>query len=124
MKKQGFTLIELVVTISLAGFFSTFAMQYYLQAVKANNMAAKRNNSYFEYNISKNILKRTLAGNRGECVDGIYRFVGESADSLNSTVPFPELKCSPIAHDRTLVYYLGPLDSTVKSPVGFSTVLE
>ena len=124
MKKHGFTLIELVVTISLAGIFSTFAMEYYLQAIKANNIAAKRNSSYFEYNVSKNILKRTLAGNRGECVDGTYRFVGESADSLNATVPFPKLTCRPIAHDRTLIYFLGPLDSIVTSPVGFSTVLE
>ena len=60
MKKHGFTLIELVVTISLAGIFSTFAMEYYLQAIKANNIAAKRNSSYFEYNVSKNILKNVM----------------------------------------------------------------
>ena len=122
--KRGFTLIELVVTLCIAGIFSTFAMEYYLQAVKANRVAAERDHSYFEYNVSKKLLKRVLADNKGECIDGIYRFVGESADSLNATVPFPELKCSSIAHNRTLVYYLGPLDSAITSPVGFSTVLE
>ena len=122
--KKGFTLIELVVTLCIAGIFSTFAMEYYLQAVKANRAAAEKDQSYFEYNKNKNIMKKTLIDNRGECVDGIYRFVGENADSLNTTVPFPELKCSPIPHGRTLVYYLGPLNSAMKTPVGFSTVLE
>lgn len=59
--KKGFTLIELVVTLCIAGIFSTFAMEYYLQAVKANRAAAERDHSYFEYNVSKKHLKKAIA---------------------------------------------------------------
>jgi prepilin-type N-terminal cleavage/methylation domain-containing protein len=128
--KRGFTLIELVVTLCIAGIFSTFAMEYYLQAVKANRVAAERDHSYFEYNVNKNRLKKTLAENEGFCEDGIYHFTGEASDSLTTAIPFAQLQCSPIAHGRTLVYYIGPINTTKTGrarnahPIAFSSIVE
>ena len=128
--KRGFTLIELVVTLCIAGIFSTFAMEYYLQAVKANRAAAERDHSYFEYNVSKKRLKKAIAENDGICEDGFYHFTGDAADSLTTAIPFVPLQCSPIAHGRTLVYYTGPIDTTKTGrarnahPIAFSTIVE
>ena len=121
--KKGFTLIELVVTISVAGIFSTFAMNYYLQAVKAKQVMVEKHDEYFEYNVFKSKLKRDLLDYEGECKEGKYTFKADQSDFQQPVTPAEGLDCKVRDHNRVLVYYLGKLDSSSKKLVGFSTVL-
>jgi prepilin-type N-terminal cleavage/methylation domain-containing protein len=121
--KKGFTLIELVVTISVAGIFSTFAMNYYLQAIKAKQAMVEKHDEYFEYNVVKSKLKRALLDYEGECKRGKYTFKADQSCFEQPTVPAAGLDCKVLDHSRVLVYYLGKLDSSSKKLVGFSTVL-
>lgn len=121
--KKGFTLIELVITISVAGIFSTFAMNYYLQVIKAKQAMDKRHDEYFEFNVVKSKLKCALQDNEGECKEGKYTFNIEQNDLQQAVFPASGLECKALAHNRVLVYYLGKLDSSSKRLVGFSTVL-
>ncbi|MCQ2063128.1 MAG: prepilin-type N-terminal cleavage/methylation domain-containing protein [Fibrobacter sp.] len=123
--KEGFTLIELVVTMAVSGIFFMLAMHVYVSANGAFVSYKKSHEDYFEYNVKKATAEKMLRENTGECDStGNFSFTGESADSLNEVFPFPEPKCAQLGRERHLVYFLGKLDSTTSAFYGFSATIR
>ena len=118
--RNGFTLIELVVTLAVSGIFFTLAMNMYVTANGAFTGYRKTHEAYFEHNVRAAVANRMLRDNRGTCDGGEFRFAGEAADSLDRAVPFPAPRCKRIDRDRILVYFLGKADSASRELQGFS----
>lgn len=114
--KYGFTLIELVTTTALSGFFFTMAMNLYSTANRAFMTDKKYDELYFEYNVLKAKTKLFLQEHPNFC---------ERSDKyeIEYKLPFHPLQCKRIDKNRHLVYFQGYMDSTQKALVGFSTII-
>lgn len=123
--KNGFTLIELVVTMAVSGIFFTLAMNMYCNANGAFINYKKSHEAYFDYNVKKATASRMLKNNSGKCEnDGTFHFSGDAADSLNNAFPFPAPKCKSLDRKRILVYFLGVADSSSKELLGYSEIYQ
>lgn len=130
-QKRGFTLIELVVTMAVAGIFMTLVMNLYSSANSAFITYRKSNDTFFAYNVVRAKSERALREHPGVCIKdldsdeaAIYRFTGEDADSLNEAFPLRPLNCKPIDKKRTLVFFRGHADSTSKALYGFHFIVD
>lgn len=113
-------MIELIVAMAVSGIFFTLAMNMFITANGSFIRYKKSHEAYFDYNVKKAIASRMLDTHQGSCDnEGNFRFLGISADSLNKVFPFSSPKCKKIDRKRSLVYYLGILDSTSMETIGF-----
>ncbi len=114
--KQGFTLIELVITMAISGFFFTLAMNLYSTANKAFVTDKKYDELYFEYNVLKARTEHFLREHPDFC---------EKKDKyeVEYKIPLGPLQCLPLDKKRNLVYFQGYMDSTKHALVGFSTII-
>lgn len=100
-QKNGFTLIELVVTMAVSGIFFTLAMNLYTQAVKGQLAFTKKDAAYMQRSVDIAKTKRMLQGHPGKCVDGIY--VLDSTDNVIPASTHP-LQCKELKRGRVVVY--------------------
>ncbi|PWJ55078.1 MULTISPECIES: type II secretion system protein [unclassified Fibrobacter] len=99
--RNGFTLIELIVTIAISGIFFTLAMNLYTQAVKGQLAFTKKDAAYMQRSVDIAKTKRMLQEHPGKCVDGIY--VLDSADNVIPASTHP-LQCKELKKARVVVY--------------------
>ncbi len=114
--KRGFTLIELVTTMAVSGFFFALAMNLYCSANKAFITDKKYDELYFEYNVRKAQTERFLREHPNFC-DIPEKYEAEYK------LPFTPLRCKPLDKKRHLVYFQGHMDSTKHALIGFSTII-
>lgn len=114
--KYGFTLIELVTTMALSGFFFTMAMNLYSTANRAFMTDKKYDELYFEYNVLKAQTERFLQEHPDFCER-------PEKYQIEFKLPLSPLHCKAIDKKRFLVYFQGYMDSTQKALVGFSTII-
>ena len=92
--QQGFTLIELVVTLLLAGICLLLATRLFVEAYRQYYAYRDRNATFFaEYN---NVIRfRTLLKEQSWTCreDGSFSFTGNHLDSTNGTTLFPSALC-------------------------------
>jgi len=114
--QNGFTLIELVVTIAISGVFFTMAMNLYSTANKAFVTDKKYDELYFEYNVLKAKSEHFLREHPDFCER-------PEKYEIEYKLPLSPLHCKPLDKKRYLVYFQGYMDSTKHALVGFSTII-
>ncbi|MCF0215765.1 MAG: prepilin-type N-terminal cleavage/methylation domain-containing protein [Fibrobacteraceae bacterium] len=111
-KCHGFTLIELVVTMAVAGIFFTLAMHLYTQAVKGRIAFEKKDAAYIQRTVDVAKTKRILQEHPGKCIDGKYVLDNANAVMANEQrghhQPEPlltqSLHCKELKRGRIVVY--------------------
>lgn len=105
--KKGFTLIELMVVISIIALFSSMGMFSYASArVKANDAKKKVETNQVEkaillYKDAKGVVPANHTGNNSVAVEGTQAFT----DSMQELVTSGYLPSIPKSTDNTYVYY-------------------
>lgn len=106
-KQSGFTLIELIVTMCLSGVFLSFALQYYLSALRVEKNIREDFDSYFDYNVKKAAVQKLLKNKTGLCSGGIYFVSGTDSVSSVSEIPLKSWNCHESGEGRRVLYYQG-----------------
>lgn len=104
-KKRGFTLIELVVSMMLAGICSLLAGRLFVEAYRQYYAYRDRDAIFFDESRQEALARKMLYKHPGKCrEDSSYAFTGERADSLRTAFPYAELRCeADLATGRVLV---------------------
>lgn len=92
--KKGFTLIELIVTMMLAGICSLLAARLFVEAYRQYYAYRERDAAYFAEYRDEVLFKKMLRESPWSCrVDGSFAFTGDNADSLAKAAPGHNLRC-------------------------------
>lgn len=128
--KNGFTLIELIVTMAVSGIFTILAFNLYSTANYTFLKDKNKHDVFFDYNVKKSKTIQMLRNHPGSCEkqefaeELHFSFKGDSAEILNENLPFKPLQCKPIDAKRYIIYFQGYLDSATHSLAGFSTIVD
>ncbi len=109
--------------MAISGIFFTFAMNMFSTANNSFFNYKKSHEEYFDYNVMRAKADNMLRTNPGECSnDSLFKFTGNYADSLNKSFPFPFPKCKKLDRYRSLIFFLGKIDSSSREIYAYSLV--
>jgi len=95
MNKLSFTLIEVLVTVTLVGICVLLSMNIFLEGYRQNVFYRNKNAIFFDSAKKDALAKKMLEEYPGECKnDGNYIFYGEKGDSLKKVFPYIDMPCS------------------------------